>query len=142
MIAIAPGTAPRTAGFFVRTAAYLIDAFLLSLVGGAFPYLVIANPSPNGKSAGVVGGSILVSFIYFVLLWSVVGHGRTVGMAVLRLRVIRDDGSNLGVVDAIVRWIGLWLSFVLCFLGVIWVGIDRQHRGWHDMLARSLVVHV
>jgi hypothetical protein len=36
-----------TAGFGIRTLAYLIDAFLLGFVGGAFPYLVISTKSPT-----------------------------------------------------------------------------------------------
>jgi uncharacterized RDD family membrane protein YckC len=41
-----------TAGFGYRTMAYLIDAFLLSFLGGAFPYLVIAtyNGGPSGNT--------------------------------------------------------------------------------------------
>ena len=132
--------APRTAGFFIRAVAYVVDAFLLSLVGGAFPYLVVTTN--NGRSAGAAGGSLVLSFIYFVLLWSDLGHGRTAGMWLLGLRVVREDGRPIGVGDAIVRWVGLWLSFVVCFVGVIWVAFDGRHQGWHDKIAHTLVVHV
>jgi uncharacterized RDD family membrane protein YckC len=133
------------AGFWIRTVAYLVDAFLLSLIGGAFPYLVITNTSGvqvgNGQHLSTsAGGSILISLIYFVIFWSHFGGGRTLGMRLLRLRVIREDGSELGVVDAAIRWLGLWLSFVICFIGVIWVAFDSRHQGWHDKIARTLVV--
>jgi uncharacterized RDD family membrane protein YckC len=135
------------AGFFIRTVAYLVDAFLLSLVGGAFPYLVITTGNNaqvvNGQHVSTsAGGSILVSLIYFLIFWSHLGGGRTLGMRLLRLRVIREDGSELGVLGAFIRWLGLWLSFVVCFIGVIWVAFDSRHQGWHDKIARTLVVHV
>jgi len=134
------------AGFFIRTWAYLIDAFLLSLVGGAFPFLVITNTTTqqvgNGQHVTTsAGGSVLVSLIYFVIFWSHLGGGRTLGMRLLRLRVIRADGSQIGVVNAAIRWLGLWLSFVVCFIGVIWVAVDSRHQGWHDKIANTLVVH-
>jgi uncharacterized RDD family membrane protein YckC len=78
--------------------AYLVDAFLLSLVGGAFPFLVITGNSEqivNGQRVTTgAGGSILVSLIYFVLFWSRWGGGRTLGMRLLKLRVIREAGMT------------------------------------------------
>lgn len=123
----------RFAGFWVRVAAYLIDAFLLSLVGGAFPYLFVggATPSqhPGTTTTGpLTGVSLMVSLLYFVLFWSHGGGSRTLGMRVFRLRVVRDDGSRMGVGDAFVRWLGLWVSFALCFIGVLWVAGDVRKQ--------------
>jgi uncharacterized RDD family membrane protein YckC len=139
----------ETVGFGRRLLAYLVDAILLSFVGGAFPYLVIStvtNTSPVNATAGQQvttsgGGSIVVSLIYFVVFWSWLGGGRTLGMRLLHIKVVREsDLAPLGIVTAVVRWIGLWLSFVVCFIGVIWVGIDSRHQGWHDKLAKTLVI--
>ena len=136
----------RFAGFWIRTLAYLVDAFLLSLVGGAFPYLLIAGlpgsqQANNGAATQSAGSSVLLAVVYFVVCWWLF-RGRTIGMWITGLRVIRDDGAPLGLLGAIVRVIGLWFSFAVCFVGVIWVAVDSRHRGWHDMLARTLVVHV
>ena len=143
-----PAHPPATAGFGIRTLAYLVDALLLSFVGGAFPYLVIntATSAPSGNPGQQVttsgGGSLLVSLIYFVLFWSSFGGGRTLGMRLFGLKVVREeDLGQMGVLSAFVRWIGLWLSFALCFIGVIWVAFDSRHQGWHDKIARTLVLH-
>ena len=143
-----PAHPPATAGFGVRTLAYLVDALLLSFVGGAFPYLLIntATTAPSGNPGQQVttsgGGSLLVSLIYFVLFWSSFGGGRTLGMRLFGLKVVREeDLGQMGVLSAFVRWIGLWLSFALCFVGVIWVAFDSRHQGWHDKIARTLVLH-
>lgn len=130
------------AGFWIRTLAYLVDAFLLSLVGGAFPYLVIATSNASSKGSTAGGGSVLVSLIYFVIFWSHVGGGRTLGMRLMGLQVVREDGGLLSVGGAILRWIGLWISFVVCFIGVLWVAVDGRKQGWHDKLAHTFVVHV
>lgn len=134
-------------GFARRTAAYLIDAILLSFVGGAFPYLVIssssqANQPSNAPVQGAGGGSILVSLIYFLIFWSYVGGGRTLGMRLLGVRVVRLDGTPLGLIDALIRWVGLWVAFAVCFIGVIWVAFDSRKQGWHDQLAHTVVIRV
>jgi uncharacterized RDD family membrane protein YckC len=60
----------------------------------------------------------------------------------LASKVIREDGRQVGLLEAFVRWIGLWISFALCFIGIIWVAFDSCKQGWHDKLARTLVVRV
>ena len=136
-----PALQPEYAGFRVRTAAYLIDAALLGLVGGSFPYLLLPYNS-SGQPAQAGGWSVFLSVLYFTFCWSRLGGGRTLGMRLLGLRVIHADGEPLGVVGAFVRVIGLWLSFAICFLGVITVAFESRKQGWHDKLAASLVVHV
>ena len=135
------------AGFWIRTVAYLTDAFLLSFVGGAFPYLVTTIYSGGSAADGgrqvttSASGSILVSLVYFVLFWSHLGGGRTLGMRLFGLRVVQEeDMAPPGIFTALIRWFGLWVSFAFCFVGVIWVAFDSRHQGWHDKIARTLVI--
>ena len=121
--------------------AYLIDGVLLSLVGGAFPFVVLTNAQSGRPPDAAASGSVLVSLVYFVILWSRIGNGRTIGMRVLGLQVTRVDGRELSIRDAIVRWFGLWLSMALCFLGVIALAFDSRKRGWHDKLAGTVVTY-
>src|SRR3979409_2617394 len=83
-----------TAGFAIRTVAYLVDAVVLSVLGGAFQYLVTSPPASQAGNAGQqvatsTSGSVLVSLVYFVILWSRLGGGRTLGMRLLGLKVIQ-----------------------------------------------------
>jgi uncharacterized RDD family membrane protein YckC len=136
----------ETAGFGVRTVAYLVDGILLSFCGGAFPFLVINNSGGAAVNAGQqattsAGGSVIVSLIYFLIFWSRLGGGRTLGMRLFRLKVVQEeDMAPPGIFTALIRWVGLWVSFAFCFVGVIWVAFDSRHQGWHDKIARTLVV--
>jgi uncharacterized RDD family membrane protein YckC len=127
----------RYAGFWIRVVAYLIDAVILGVVGAILSGVGLHSRSVDAQSSSP---SALLSLIYFGLLWSHYGGGQTLGMRLLKLRVVGTDGNQIGVVRALVRWLFLFISFVVCFIGVIWVAFDPQKQGWHDKVASTCVI--
>ena len=139
-------------GFWIRTLAYLVDTLLL--IGAAIGIASITGiafftvTTREFHSATFNSVTVFVSptifgfalwFAYFCGLWLLAGQ--TVGMAPFGLRVVRQsDGRRLGPGRAIGRFFGLLLSFAVFLIGVIWVAADRNKQGWHDKLARTVVV--
>src|SRR2546428_12746755 len=117
--------------FALRFFAYLIDAVLLTIV----TYIL-------GLVLRDAGGfvSFVINIAYFVYFWSSMGGGQTPGMRVFGLRVIRTDGSALTITQALIRWVGLFVSILVIFIGVIWVAFDPNKQGWHDKIASTYVV--
>lgn len=130
----------RYAGFWIRTGAYLIDAIALSVVGSLLGSNAHYGPDGYDQFARSRDLSGLLNLVYFVAFWTYNG-GQTVGMRLLGLRVVKLDGTPVTLGTAIVRWIGLVISFLVILLGVIWVGFDAKKQGWHDKLAGTVVVH-
>jgi uncharacterized RDD family membrane protein YckC len=72
--------------------------------------------------------------VYCAVFWLLAG--RTPGMALLGLRVVRTDGRP-------VRWFGVLLRGVLLAyfpVGALWLVVDRRHQAVHDKVARTLVI--
>jgi uncharacterized RDD family membrane protein YckC len=84
----------------------------------------------------------LLSFLYFPLLWSRRAGGATLGMRLFSLRVVDEKGSSIGLLRAFARFLGLLLSFLVLYLGVLWVAFDPEKQGWHDKMAHTYIVHV
>ena len=126
----------RHAGFWVRTLAQLIDGALLAFVGGVMTELTF---HPRALDLADSGPSALLSLVYFGLFWSKTGGGQTVGMRFLGLRVVGTDGHLISFGTALIRWLGLVLSFSILLLGVIWIAFDPEKQGWHDKIARTYV---
>jgi uncharacterized RDD family membrane protein YckC len=78
-------------------------------------------------------------FFYFGYSWA--ASGRTFGMAVLGLRVVRADGTSLPPSRALLRAVVLPLSFVLFGLGLLGILLQREHRALHDLIAGSAVIY-
>ncbi len=82
---------------------------------------------------------IIWEFLYFAYQWSL--GGKTIGMAVLGIRVVRTDGTPIGPRQAVVRTLTLPLSFLLLGLGFIGILLNRDRHALHDRLARTVVVY-
>ena len=134
--ATAAAVTTNKAGFWIRTFAYIIDAIGIGIVSGIVGSIV--GGGPTGTTSN--GLSILIGLAYFAYFWSAQGGGQTLGMRVLNLKVVRTDGSALTLTQALIRYVGLFVSFICLFIGVIWVAFDADKQGWHDKIAGTYVV--
>jgi uncharacterized RDD family membrane protein YckC len=135
MAATATFATTEKIGFLTRTLATIVDFVILAIVGGILNGIVFGGDQVRGN-----GLSTLLGLAYFLYFWSSYGHGQTVGNRVLSIRVVKTDGSELTLVDAFIRYVGLILSFLCVFIGVIWVAFDANKQGWHDKIASTYVV--
>jgi len=145
----APGV--KYAGHVARFLAYLVDGFILGIVIWILVVvlgLVVAAFASAGSDAATalslvvtVAAVFAVSLGYFPYFWS--RSGQTPGLRMLRLKVVRaNDGGPLTSGQAVLRLIGLWISFAVFYLGVLWILVDSQRQGWHDKIASTVVIEV
>jgi uncharacterized RDD family membrane protein YckC len=137
----------RYAGFASRFAAYFVDAcastvvFMLALAAIAFAVSVVTGKQVNWNRddtwAGIAYAAWL--FIYFAYSWA--ASGKTFGMALLGLRVLRSDGADAGARRAVVRTLALPLSFLVFGLGFTGILLGRRRRALHDVIAGTVVVY-
>ena len=142
---------PPLAGIPTRFAAVLVDGVIpLAISIPSAIVLWIATwsfPSFPGQTMQIV--------ILFVLLLTLVGissysalvlalwaYGLTPGKWLLGLRVAsRDTGEPVGFWRMALREIvGKLLAAILCYLGFIWALVDATRQGWHDKIAKTLVI--
>jgi uncharacterized RDD family membrane protein YckC len=82
---------------------------------------------------------IIIPLIYFPYYWQ--KSGQTPGMKMMGVKVVRDrDGGPVSWGSAILRLIGYWVSGAVFYLGYIWIFIDKRKRGWHDLIAGTVVI--
>jgi len=92
-------------------------------------------------------GGLLVIFLAYTVPSTAI-TGQTLGMRLRHVRVVRADGSHVGWGGAFIRFaIPLAIALLLPQLGaiiglgmVLWFLRDKNRQGFHDKLARTLVV--
>ena len=80
----------------------------------------------------------LISLLYYslgVAIWST-----TVGKRALGLYVLRTDGSKVGFLRAVGRWLSYILSALILFIGFFMIGLRQDKRGLHDLICDTMVV--
>ena len=147
------------AGFISRFLAFLIDIILVIItvtVAGSVTTLIIdffglANFFQQLETGTGLQGSFLraftafwgvtsISFLYFVLSWTVTS-GKTVGKGLLGLRIVPMDGSRITLLKSIWRYIMFWVSVFAFGLGILWILVSDNRQGWHDKSANTCVIY-
>jgi uncharacterized RDD family membrane protein YckC len=151
------------AGFASRLIAFVVDMLLIQIVIVALsagiwmilnfflPGNQINNLRRDLQLGGADGGfspllatiSLIVFVVFYILYPAIMLMlvGWTPGKAMLGLRVATMDGRRLTFARAVGRQLGYWVSALPLFLGFLWILVDDQRQGWHDMLANTCVIY-
>ena len=149
-------------GFWKRLAAAMIDLFVILPVAMLITFIVskVSNvhlPAKNIKLLDidmwidlVLAGSsalvmALVLFIAIALTYLLVFHitlGRTLGMRVLKMKVIDIYGDPPSPARCVARCAGYLAGIATLFLGFLWIGFDNEKRGLQDWIAGTYVIRV
>ncbi|MFY9929205.1 MAG: RDD family protein [Streptosporangiaceae bacterium] len=135
------------AGSVSRFLAYVLDlvassaVFSLALEAISYAVHVVTGHSVSWNRSNTVVAIVFVAwqFFYFGYSWAL--SGRTFGMAVLGIRVVRADGSEVEPRQGVIRALAFPLSFLLCGLGFLGILVQREHRALHDLIAGTAVIY-
>jgi uncharacterized RDD family membrane protein YckC len=152
----APAAAVAYAGFWIRVVGWLVDAIILGVVGGVVQLtlvgslITIPQPQPGvvpdissiGPMMGRLGLASLVNIAIAACYeaFFVANLSATPGKMVIGVKVVRPDGSRVGLGRAFGRYFAKLLSGIILCIGFIMVGFDSEKRGLHDMICDTRVI--
>ena len=134
------------AGGVSRLLAYGADVLIISVsltVTLAMAQFAIEAATPwkadfqnNGTLVLVIG--FIWSAIYFGNSFV---FGRTPGMSLLGLRIVRTDGSEIDARHGLVRLVTFPLGFLTLGIGFLGILIGRERQALYDQIAGTVVVY-
>lgn len=124
------------AGFWRRFGAWLIDFALLWAVS-----LPLALSAADIALAACLYAVSVSSIIYRPLMWRY-RNGQTIGQQVLKIRVVRHDGTPIGLGRGVWRVLATWITGFIPLVGrlnvlsMLW---NHERRCWFDRWSATRV---
>lgn len=128
-----------------RLVAFIIDG-LLTMVLGLYIFSFVAGSS----EISMIMNNLLIFIIYLFIggtLWTLVNTiltsklGGSIGKLITGLTIVNHEGNNISFWRAVLRnYVGYYISSLVVWLGFIWVWKNKEHQGWHDMIANTYVI--
>ncbi len=131
------------AGFWVRFFASVLDSIVqllifVPLLLAVFGSEIFVNPAFDSGYSGIVI-QYLLPMLWVVLFWKY--KSATPGKIMMGMSIVdATTGGAPSTTRLVMRYFGYLVSFIPCLLGFFWVGWDKRKRGFHDMIANTVVI--
>ena len=125
------------AGFWRRVGAMMVDSIIYSVL-----LALILGPkyvdSSDMAYEGMVSNGIALALTIFLL----VRYLGTPGKLLLGCQIVDvDTGERITVKQALIRYLGYFVSILTLGIGFLWVAWDKRKQGFHDKMANTVVVY-
>lgn len=137
------GAGSRIAAAFVD---FLIQLAVIVIIIIAAYYAILGGNLKNIESldsiAWFIGILLLVIFLFYYsyfILTEMLLNGQTIGKKLLGLRVIRENGAPIGLIQSLIRNI-LKLSVDSAGIGVVTIMFSKKCKRIGDMAASTIVI--
>jgi uncharacterized RDD family membrane protein YckC len=148
-----PGPPGDPAGWWRRAGAAMIDGLLVGVVAVVIALVASGEfgASDDGETAIAAFIGIFVGSFYYGSLMSREGemNGRTWGMQVTDIRVVRVDGQPITFGFALIReilvkqilfgYLAAFTLYIATLLNYLWPLWDSRNRALHDHICKTLV---
>jgi uncharacterized RDD family membrane protein YckC len=138
-------------GVLIRFGGAIIDFIILLVVG-----FIVGAIARQFVSELPFWATLVYGLLYFVGLWS--WRGQTPGMMLIGARVVRQDGSPVGLGWSALRYllylmpffgpvvvlgslVSGWFSILLPLVTLVVMALTREKRGIHDFVAGTVVIN-
>jgi len=139
-------------GFWIRTAARIVDAILLNMafliVRIPFGIAMFAPGAARNPAAviAMMGPFLLITFLSMVAaacyeIFFIAKRGATIGKMIFGLKVIRADGSPLSLGLSTGRYFAHFINTFTLGIGYLMAAFDVQKRALHDRICETRVIY-
>ncbi len=131
------------AGFWIRVAASILDSIWLIVLTLALGWMIYGSYYLESTELILGSADFFISyvlpFIITLLFWA--WKAATPGKMVLGMKIVdAETGEKVSNGRLALRYLGYYISMLGLFLGFLWVAWDKRKQGWHDKIARTVVV--
>lgn len=130
----------RFAGFWIRLAAYLLDAIILGIPASIVTAIFFGMDWVLEYGAADFFQAFLL-FLVTIFFWTN-WYGQTPGKKIVGIRIVAGENfEEIGLGKALLRYLGYLASAFLFLIGFLLIGLHGKKRGLHDLIAGTYVIY-
>jgi uncharacterized RDD family membrane protein YckC/TM2 domain-containing membrane protein YozV len=129
-----PGSA---VGFWHRFCAHVIDCIILILLYQIYSFILLIVPF--GYIA-LLMIALTIDFIYYTMFHCSAMQA-TIGKKCVGICVVDNENKRISIIRSLARTIGYFLSYTSLYIGFIMIGLRKDNRGLHDIVAQTKVIY-
>lgn len=139
------GSAPEYVGFWKRFVAFLIDTFILLVIGVPLLLAIYGRVYFASERQGFAGFwdfmiNVVLPALAAILFWRY--RGATPGKMAISAKIVdQRSGGAPTTGRLVVRYFAYIVSALPLMLGFAWIAVDRRKQGFHDKIAGTVVVY-
>ncbi|PRO65794.1 RDD family protein [Alkalicoccus urumqiensis] len=128
-------------GFWRRLGAVILDGLAITFVIVLVSFLIYGRFASEERAMQMLEGIISLGYYLAVpVIWT----GYTLGKRALGIRIVKMNGSNVGILTMVLRWtVGGIVYAITLGIGVIvsifMVALRKDNRAIHDFIAGTYV---
>ena len=123
-------------GFWIRALTFIADSALLMCLAITIPFIGSVNISSDGTYHWAAPWWLWTGYLLGFWIWK----SATPGKMFFKIKIVDIETlARPKLWQYIVRLIGYAVSAVF-LLGFFWIAFNEKKRGWHDYMARTVVI--
>lgn len=126
-----------------RLVAAIIDGILMAVVSFPIGFILGMLGATAGSSDAMGAFAQLIGAVigaaYYIVMTASEYQG-TVGKIAMGIKVTDLNGNRISGVASFLRYIGTFLSGIICLIGYIMILFTEKKQGLHDMIAGTVVI--
>jgi uncharacterized RDD family membrane protein YckC len=136
----------RYAGFWLRFLATIVDWIWLYGIVYTILWFLVGPDIFSSKftyKATYTPTRILFEWIlpFVVVMTFWITKSATPGKMLFKLRIVdADTGETVPAARLFLRYIAYFVSMLPLYFGFFWVAWDKRKQGWHDKIAKTVIV--
>ncbi|MEA3222758.1 MAG: RDD family protein [Thermodesulfobacteriota bacterium] len=130
-------------GFWARVGAAIIDSVLVVVI--TWPVLFKIYGQKYLSAHNFISGPMdfVLTWVFpaiaIIVFWYY--KSATPGKMSISAKIVdARTGGKPTTTQLIIRYLGYYISTIPLGLGIIWVAFDARKQGWHDKIAKTVVI--
>lgn len=125
-----------------RMLAQMIDAFILFVYAFGMGLLIYNTEALNYKLQLYLAFFVFMSVLFYPFYMELFNHGQSLGKMIMRIRVVKKDGTTPGIGDFFMRWLLQFIDIGFSFLGVAVILLTKNSQRLGDLAAHTMVIKI